>query len=104
MSKSYAPDFGSVALWIDDRADSSTACTGRVKLLDEEGNVIKEVGIYLYENLEKVSERSCDYYGWLKELGGKQDKPAPVKSLKKQPVNEAFEERGIGEVDSDVAF
>lgn len=76
----YAEDFGKIALWYDDREDSSTICTGKVTLFTEDGE--EEVNVYLYENSTKKSDNSPDFFGFLK-LPNKIKAPAKKQSSKR---------------------
>lgn len=87
MSNTHAPDFANISLWIDERPDTSTCATGKIKLLDESGEVIRELNVYLYDNPNKKSERSPDYYGWVKVPHN--DAPAKSKGLgSKKPAKQ----------------
>ena len=77
--KKFASDFGKIALWICESEEGSNLVSkGRVQILDEDGDVVREVTVYLYDNVNKKSDRSPDYYGWLK-VPAKKDDDAPVK-------------------------
>lgn len=60
----YAEDYGKIALWYDDRDDSSTICTGKITIFTEDGE--EEVNVYLYENETKKTDHSPDFFGFLK--------------------------------------
>jgi hypothetical protein len=61
-TKEYAEDLGSVSLWVNHGKGSHIA-SGLVTLAD--GSVMR---LYLYETANKKSDRSPDYYGFLKEM------------------------------------
>jgi len=60
-----ATDLGKISLWIDERQDSKTLATGKITLYSDDGST-KEINVYLYDNVKKSSDKSPDYFGFLK--------------------------------------
>lgn len=103
MSNKFAPDFGRISLWIVEDSNNGLVSQGKVQILDENGDVEREVNVYLYENAEPMSERSPDYYGWLKVPSKKPSdgKKGGFRKPQRKVVKQYDEENDDGE---DVAF
>jgi hypothetical protein len=79
-SKEHAPDAGRLSLWANNGSGTHVA-SGTIILVDEDG-VETQFKVFMYENSNKKSDSSPDYFGFIKQ--GK----APVEETEEE-VEEA---------------
>ena len=98
MSKVYdkKDELGRISLWVDQRPDSKTLATGKI-MLEIPGEEPREISVFLYDNAKKQSDKSPDYFGFLKAAPAK-------KVLFNKAVTQYSDTTPVTSDDNDLAF
>ena len=81
--KEYAQDAGSLSLWANTSGKGTHVASGLVTIVDPETGEETQLRVFMYETVNKKSDRSPDYFGFLKVPEDKEEQEAPKQAVKK---------------------
>ena len=90
--KEYAEDAGSLSLWANTSGKGSHVASGIVTIVDPVSGEETQLRVFMYETQNKKSDRSPDYFGFLKVPQEEGQEEAPkAKPANKRPAKSGNE-------------